>query len=1042
MSFINFCIRRPVFTIMMVSALGVFGIIAYFLLGVDQYPQIDYPYVVVQTKLRGASPDVMELDITDPLEEEINTIQGIRNLTSNSSEGFSEITVEFELDRDIDVAAQDVRDKVAIALERLPKDVEHPIVDKLDPAANPIIWIAVQGNKPLKEISDYAHYDLKPKFQVLPGVGLIVEGAFRRKAMRIWLDTDKLKAHQLTVTDVMDALRRKHSEIPGGKIERDAVELYIRTLGELKTAEDFNNLIIAYRSGAPITLKDVGFAEFGMEDREMVGRYRYQPGAIEPAVGLGIKKQSGANTVSVSKEVRKVFNQVKHHLPEGISIDIAVDRGDFIVASINDVQYALIFAIFITGLVVLFFLRNPLSTFIILLSLPTSFLTAFAFMYFLGFTLNNMTLLALSLAVGVVIDDAIVVLESIFRHREKGLEPFEAASRGASLVVFAVISTTVVMAAMFTPVAFMGGITGRFLYEFGLTVSVAVFASTFVALTLTPMLCARWLRVGGRHNPVFLFFERMFLILEAIYVKVLSWSLNWRFVICIIAAVSLTGGIFLAGLVGKELVPSSDTAQFMVSVKTPVGSSLDYTDDMMKKIGYILDETPEVKSFFSAGGFGGGNKGIFFVHLVPKGDRKRSQGEIISKLRRQFAQVPGVFAFPLEFERAFGARRGAPLEFTVSGPELSELEKLDAEFTKRLEKIPGIVDVDSDLELGRPMVYVEIDRKKAADLGVGVTDIGDAVRAMMGGVEVIEAKYKHAGKRYDTIVRLAEPFRDLPQYIDELHLRNMAGQIIGLKDVVSVREATGLNVINRRNRQRSFTISANLIEGQKTLGGVVTDVNDIAKEIMSEQYTLAFSGKAETFKESLWSLVFVLVLSMIITYMVLASLFDSFVHPLTVMLALPLSFVGGFGLLLVTKNTMNAFSAIGLILLLGLVSKNSILLVDYTNVLRREGKEIRAAILQAGETRLRPILMTAFSTMFAMLPIAIGFGYGAEARAGMGIVAAGGMFSSMCLTLLVVPVFYSLLDELVQLTRHPKRKKHKTPKKSKQISPVMSTAKE
>lgn len=1038
----DLCIRRPILTIMVVSAMGVFGLVAYFLLGVDEYPKIDYPYVVVQTKLRGASPEVMELDVTDPLEEEINAIQGIRNLTSNSSEGFSEITVEFELGRDIDVAAQDVRDKVALAMERLPRDVEHPIVDKLDPAANPIIWIAVQGNKPLKEISDYAHYDLKPKFQVLPGVGLILEGAFRNKAMRIWLDTDKLKAHQLTVTDVIDALRKKHSEIPGGKIERESVELYIRTMGELKTAEDFDNLIVAYRSGAPITLKDVGFAEFGMEDREMVGRYRPAPGIIEPAVGLGVKKQSGANTVSVSKEVRKVFNEVQKHLPEGITIDIAVDRGDFIVASIGDVQYAIILAIFITGLVVLFFLRNFLSTFIIFLSIPTSFLVTFTLMYFLGFTLNNMTLLALSLAVGVVIDDAIVVLESIFRHREKGLEPFEAASKGADLVVFAVISTTVVMAAMFVPVAFMSGIVGRFLYEFGLTVSVAVFASTFVALTLTPMLCSRWLKVGGRHNPVFLFFERMFLALEAVYVKVLSWSLNWRFVVCIIAAASLTGGIFLAGLVGRELVPSSDTAQFMVSVKTPVGSSLDYTDSMMKKIENILDETPEVRSFFSAGGFGGGNKGIFFVHLTPKSERRRSQGEVIAELRRQFAQTPGVFAFPLEFEQGFGARRGAPLEFAVSGPELSELERLEAEFTKRLQKIPGIVDIDSNLELGRPMVYVEIDRKKAADLGVSVTDIGNTVRAMMGGVEVIDAKYKHKGKRYDTIVRLAEPFRDLPQYIDELHLRNMEGKIIGLKDVMSVREATGFNVINRRDRQRSFTISANLIEGQRTLGEAVNDVNDIAKEILPEQYTLAFSGRAETFKESVHSLIFVLVLSMVITYMVLASLFDSFIYPLTVMLALPLSFVGGFGLLLATHNTINAFSVIGLILLLGLVSKNSILLVDYTNVLRREGKEVKTAILQAGEVRLRPILMTAFSTMFAMLPIAIGLGYGAEARAGMGIVAAGGMLSSTCLTLIVVPVFYSLLDELVQLTRRRRRGKPRKPKKSRQTSIAASTVKE
>ncbi|MEE9514826.1 MAG: efflux RND transporter permease subunit, partial [Candidatus Brocadiales bacterium] len=769
---------------MIVSAIGVFGIIAYFLLGVDQYPKIDYPYVVVQTKLRGASPDVMELDVTDPLEEEINTIQGIRNLTSKSSEGFSEITVEFELERDIDVAAQDVRDKVAVAMERLPADIEHPIVDKLDPSASPIIWIAVQGNMPLKELSDYAHYVLKPKFQVIPGVGLIIEGASRRKAMRIWLDPNRLKARQITVQDVIDALRKKHSEVPGGKIERKTTELYIRTLGELKTAKDFNDLIIDYRSGAPIRLEDVGFAEFGMEDRSMVGRYRYAPGIIEPSVGLGVKKQSGANTVSVSREVRRVFNEAKKHLPAGMSIDIAVDRGDFIVASINDVQYALLFAVLITGLVVLFFLRNFVSTFIIFLAIPVSFLGTFTAMYFLGFTLNNMTLLALSLAVGVVIDDAIVVLESIFRHRETKLEPFDAASRGAGQVAFAVLSTTIVMAAMFIPVAFMGGITGRFLYEFGITVSVAVFVSTFVALTLTPMLCSRWLRVGGRRNKVFHLFETMILRLERLYVKVLGWSLRWRFIVCIIAAASLAGGILLAGLVGRELVPSSDTGQFMVSIKTPVGSSLNYTDKMMKKIGYILDEVPEVQSFFSAGGFGGGNKGIFFVHLRPKNKRRRSQLEIISGLRRQFSRVPGVFAFPIEFERSFGARRGSPLEFTVSGPELKDLERLDVEFQERLRKIPGVVDVDSDLELGRPMVYVNINRKKAADLGVDVTGIGNAIRALMGGMEVADAKFKYEGKRYDTIVRLAEPYRDLPKNIGELHLRNREGRIVGLKDVV------------------------------------------------------------------------------------------------------------------------------------------------------------------------------------------------------------------------------------------------------------------
>jgi HAE1 family hydrophobic/amphiphilic exporter-1 len=1010
---------------MMMAAIAIFGIIAFFRLSINEFPDVDYPYVTVTTRLKGASPEIMELDITDPLEEEINTIQGIKNLTSKSSEGFSEITVEFELDRDIDTAAQDVRDKVAVALEELPRDVEHPVVDKLDPQASPIMWIAIQGNKPLKEISDYAHYDIKPRFDVLQGVGSIVEGASRKKALRVWLNSDRLEALGLTVDDVINALNRKHIEVPGGKLERGASVFYMRTMGEFKSAEEFDDLIIDYRSGAPITLKDVGFAEFGMEDREMIARYRAEPGVIEPSVGLGVRRQTGSNIVEVARAATKVYRELIKFLRPGMMMDIAVDHSEFVVWSIRDVEFAILFAIVLTALVVLFFLRSLRSTIIISLAIPTSFLGTFAIMYFAGFTLNNMTLLALSLAVGVVVDDAIIVLESIHRHMEKGMDPFTAASKGAGLVAFAATAATVSIALMFTPIAFMKGIAGRFFYEFGLTVSAAVLISLFVSLTLTPMLCSRWLRVGGTHSRGFLFFERMFIGVELIYRRILGWALRWRFIVAIIAAVSFVGGTFLAGLVGKELVPSSDQAQFMITLKTPVGSSLDYTDSAQREIEGILDEMPEVRSFFSASGFGGGdNKGIIFVHLVPKNKRARSQQEVTAYLRQRFSQIPGVFAFPIEFIQAFGARRGAAMEFTISGPDLDKLTHLNDQFMARLRKIPGVVDVDSDLELGRPMVHVYIDRKKAADLGVDVVAIGDTIRALMGGFELGTTKFKSEGKRYDIIVRLAAYQRDLPQYIEHLTVKSSSGRVIGLSDIVEVKEESGLNVINRRNRQRSFTLSANLL-GNKTLGEAVTDVQQIVKEILPEQYTLSFSGKAETFKESYSSFIFALILSTIITYMILASLFDSFLHPFIVMLAMPLSFVGGFGMLLISHNTMNAYSMIGLILLLGLVKKNSVLLVDYTNVLRRGGMERDAAIVEASQVRLRPILMTAISTMFGVLPIAIGFGYGAEARAGMGIVTAGGMLSSLMLTLVVVPVFYSLLDDLVIKVKRLKIKKPK-----------------
>ncbi|HHT9120940.1 MAG TPA: efflux RND transporter permease subunit, partial [Candidatus Hypogeohydataceae bacterium YC41] len=863
-----------------------------------------------------------------------------------------------------------------------------------------------------------------------PGVGAVVEGGLRQKALRVWLDSRKLEADGLTVSDVIEALNRRHIEVPGGKLERPALAYSMRTLGEFQSPEEFNDLIIDYRQGEPLTLKDIGFAEFGMQDRIMIARYRMESGDIEPAVGLGIRRQSGANTVAVADEVKKVYKDIKPHLRQGMHMDIAVDRSEFIKASIRDVQFAILFSILLTGLSVLFFLRNAISTFIILLAIPTSFLGAFTMMYFLGFTFNNMTLLALSLLVGVVVDDAIVVLESIFRHQEGGLERFAAAGKGAGLVAFAATAATVAIAAMFTPIAFMSGISGRFFYEFGLTVAAAVFVSLFISLTLTPMLCSRWLRVSQRHTRLFFFFERLFQGMEKVYKRILSWSLRWRFVIGIITAGSFGAGIFFFLLVGKELIPVSDQAQFIVTVKTPPGSSLDYTDSMMRECEKILNETPEVRSFFSAGGFGGDNKGIFFVHLVPKSERKRSQKEIIASLRPKFMQIPGMFAFPLEFEQAFGAKRGAPLEFTVTGPNLNELERLNNELVASLKKVPGIIDVDSDLELGRPMIYVHINREKAADLGVDVLDIGNTVRALMGGIVLQDIKYKSEGKRYDIIVRLSNPFRDLPQDISNLYVKNRSGKLIGLADIVEVKEGTGLNIINRRNRQRSFTISANL-EGDKVLGDAISDVHRIAKEILPEQYSLTFTGRSQTFQESSRSAIFAIVLSTIITYMILASLFDSLLHPFTVMLAMPLSFIGGFGMLVATHNTLNVYSIIGLILLLGLVKKNSVLLVDYANVLRREGMERNPATLEAARVRLRPILITSVATIFGSLPIALGFGYGAEARAGMGIVVAGGILSSLMLTLVVVPVFYTLLDDLVLIVKRKRPKKEKLPEKVK-----------
>ncbi len=995
---------------MMIAAIAVFGILGYQRLGVDEYPKVDYPYVTVTTTLRGASPEVMEADVTDPLEEEVNTIQSIRNLTSASSEGRSEITVEFDLERDIDAAAQDVRDKVSVAINKLPEDIDPPVIDKEDPQAQPVMWLAVSGNRPLKEISDYAHYDLKPKFEVLKGVGSIREGGIRQRAIRIWLEVNKLEGSQITVGDVIEALETKHIEVPSGRIESKAIEFAVKTEGEFSTAEAFNDLIIAYREGAPVKLSDVGYAEDGMEDKRLVARYRETPGVIEPAVGLGIKRQSDANTVAVADGVRSVYSSIKDKLRKGISLDIATDVSRFIVESIKEVQFAIILGSILASVVVLFFLRNLRSTFIIALAIPTSFLGTFAAMYFLGFTLNNMTLLALSLAVGEVVDDAIIVLENSFRHLEEGEDRLTASRSGISEIVFAVITSTVALVAVFVPIAFMKGIVGRFFLEFGLTISIALMFSMFVALTLTPMLCSRWLNLPNRKRKIFRLTENMFLRTESLYRRVLEIALRHRFLVVIIAVASFAIAMLTWRLLGKELIPSEDQSQFMVVIKTPVGSSIDYTDGILHKCEAIMDDLPEIRSFFAASGFGGVNKGIMFVHMTPKNERNRSQQDVMNYLRGRFAQIPGMVAYPLDLTRAFGARRGAPVEFSISGPDLDTLAKVTETFIHKLSAIPGIIDVDTDLELGRPEVRTYIDRNKAADLGVDVATIGQTIRVLVGGLDVV--KFKSEGKRYDVFVRLVRSERDVPFDIMRLLTRNAEGDVISLGDMVEVKETVGLNTINRRNRQRSATISANL-EPTKPLGAALMDINKLAEEILPEGYTLFLSGKAETFRESYMSLLFALFLSIIISYIVLASLFESFLHPFTVMLAVPLSIFGTFGILWLTGNTINVFSMIGVILLMGLVTKNSILLIDYTNTLRKRGLDRNEAVLTASPVRLRPIFMTAFSTILGVLPIALGIGPGAETRAPMGIATAGGMFTSMMLTLLVVPVFYTLFDDFV-----------------------------
>ncbi len=1003
----EFAIRRPVTTFMFICAITVFGIIGFLRLGIDQYPRVEFPVVTVTTLMEGASPEVMEETVTDIIEEEVATIEGIRNLSSISSHGASVIIVEFEMERDIDLATQDVRDKVGAIINRLPEEAERPVVGKLDITAQPVMWIAVYGSRPIVELTSYAEDVLKPRIETIKGVGSIILGGERKRTIRIWLDRTRLEAKNISVDEVVSALRREHVEVPGGWLKSSEVEFSIKIEGEFERVRDFNNLIIAYRDGYPIRLADVGYVEDGLEDRRTLARYNGMP-----AVGLGIRKKPGANTVELAQAVRERLKELQPELPAGIKAEVAFDASTFIKDSMDEMEFALIVGGVLAMVVVFLFLRNLSATIITGITIPVAITGTFVFLYFMGFTLNTMTMLGLTLAIGLVIDDAIIVIESIYRKKEEGLDRTESARWGTQEIAFAAMAATFSLTAVFTPVAFMKGIVGSFFYEFGLTVAVAVLISLFIALTFTPMASSRFLGETNRESTFHKTMDTFYRTIERLYMRVLCWALTHRLFVVLVALVLFTVSLVLWNLIGKEFIPGHDQSRFMVRFETPVGSSIDYTDRKLRRNEEIVSALPEVEGFLGAIGIGEStsvHKGLMFIRLVPKSERERSQHEVMSYLRERFNEEPGMRAFvePLVF--GFGARRGPPLEFIIKGPSIEGLGVYSRKIAERFSRIEGIVDVDTDFEMGLPELRVKIDRERARELGVDATTIANTIGTLIGGRDVV--KYREGGKQYDVRVKLVSGQRDTPSDIERLFVKTPEGVPVKLSSLVTVEEGSAPSVINRRDRERSVTIFANTT-GTKTLGSAIEDIKRIAEEVLPEGYTTRLGGRAELMVESIQSMLFAFFLAVLITYMVLASQFESFVHPFTVMLALPLSMVGALGLLWITDNTINIYSLIGITLLVGLVTKNSILLVDYANRLRTRGVSSFDAVKGAGSVRLRPILMTAFSTIFGVLPTAIGVGPGSEVRAPMAIATIGGLFASTLLTLVVVPVVYTIIDQL------------------------------
>ncbi|MDO8519984.1 MAG: efflux RND transporter permease subunit [Deltaproteobacteria bacterium] len=1017
MTLSDISIKNSVFAWMLMASLILFGAIGLKNLGISQMPDADFPVVSVSVTYEGAAPEIIETDVVDVVEDAVMSVQGIRSISSSAKEGEGSVTIEFELDRDIDAAVQEVQTKIAQAAGRLPREIEPPVVTKTNPEDQPIMWVALYGEKPLRDMMILARDRLKDRLQTVSGVGEIILGGYVEPALRIWVNPEKLAAFELTVTDVIDALAREHVEIPAGRIETETKEIHIRSLAEAKTPEEVGDILITKRGGAnifaPIRIRDVAKVAAGLSEVRRISRT-----SRLPAIGLGIKKQRGSNAVKVADEVSKRLEVLKKSLPPGYKIRVNFDSTKFIKETTSEMKFTLILSALLTAVVCLVFLASWGATLNVLLAIPTSIMGAFLFIYFFGFTLNTFTLLALILAIGIVVDDAIMVLENIVRHQEAGKSPMQAASIGAREITSAATATTLALIAVFIPVVFMKGVIGKFFFQFGITLSVAVALSLLEALTLTPMRASRFLAMKETKGKFFKAVEEVYHGLSLLYLKGLNWCLARRKKVLIGAGIFWVVSLLLLPLLRKEFVPAQDQGMLLMRAQTPLGSSITFTDQKMKMAEEIISNDPAVLRYYAAvGGFGGGdvNSGMLFLTLKPKGERPRvkelghrpSQQDMMNILRKKLSGIPDFMPIFMDLStRGFTAERGFPVEFTVRGPEWTQLTQLSKKILEEMRQNPYFTDVDTDYKVGQPEVRIIPRRAEAASRGVSMDTIGKTVNALMGGVRA--GKFTEAGHRNDIRVRLGEESRQTADDIKKIFVRNQSGEMVPLSEVVDLREGETLKSITRKDRERAIGIFANVGQ-EKSQSRALTEVGRIAAKILPENYRIVMSGAAETFKESFAGLFFALILGVIVAYMVLGSQYNSFTHPFTVLLALPFSLSGAFLALLLFDQSLNMYSFIGIILLMGIAKKNSILLVDFTNQKRKAGMETGEAIRTASPQRLRPILMTSFATLAAALPAAMAFGPGAETRRPMALVVIGGVFVSTFFTLFVVPCAYSLL---------------------------------
>jgi HAE1 family hydrophobic/amphiphilic exporter-1 len=1002
-------IRRPVFAAMLILGLVVLGLISLSRLELKLDPDIDFPFASVVTELRGASPETVEREVTEILEEQVNAIEGIRNLSSTSSEGLSRLHLEFELSHDIDVKIQEVRDKVALARPLLPVDVEDPVVQKFDLDAVGFLTIVIGGPLGQRELSNFAEDDVKERLERVSGVGGVNVIGTRKREIRVWLDPLRLTGYGLSIEDVADTLRRENAELASGRIEGAEREWSVTTQGKAKSVAEFGEVIVAERAGRAVRLRDVAVVEDGMAEAKSIARFNGNPG-----VALEVQQQSGSDLVAAAREIRVQLDEVRAQAPPGVEIVVARDYARIIEEQIASVLVDMLLAAALVVAVVLCFLRNYRSTLIAGVAIPASVIASFTLLYALDLSLNSMTLMALSLAVGLVIDDAIVVLESVFRKVEQGVDSMNAALTGSAEVGMAVISTTLAVCGVFVPIRFMQSTVGRYFFEFGVTVTVAVCVSALVALTLTPMLSSRLLRQTPKEGPVFRFLERGLVALEHGYARLLSGALHHRIATGLLAGVTVFGGCFVASTLPLNYFTKDDLAEAQVSVKMPIGTPLAVTDRAVREMEAAVSEHPYVQAVFATAGDQRQHqphRARVDVLLIPKEERSQRIDDTFEDLRaRILARVSNAESVTVSHpEYANSSGEGfAEIMYGVEGPNLERLAFYADRIEARMKADPAFRDVRSSWETGRPEVRLDVDRGRAADVGVSSVALGRTLRTLLAGEKV--GSFEDAGERYDVRVQVLPEYRDDPAKLDLIRVRSLRGELVPLTNAATVRVAEGPVQVQRHNRARMIRLYANTAVGA-SLADLVAKLQLFAKEAgVAPPYALVPGGQAESGIEAARDLVFALGLAMISIYMILASLFNSVTHPFTIMMSAPLSFIGGFLALKLAGMSLDMMSGMGLLVLMGLVMKNGILLVDYTNQLREQGLSRDEAILRAGPVRLRPVLMTSAALVFGLLPMALSNATGAEFRAPMAVIVIGGLVTSTLLTLVVVPVFYTLVD--------------------------------